>query len=169
MASSIAKYSLLMELGNMETDESFRARLTERSRSTATPVSGGKVRVKQAPREFTDINVMVRKWIKLGTPAVVSGREPQYGDFSQGLDYHDALTRLLAAQSDFMALPAPVRSFCQNDPGLFLELCSDPENLDRMRELGLVEARVAPAPVRVEVINPPVNPPEEGGGGAPPA
>jgi len=145
---------------DLETDESFREKLTRRSRETATEVGGGKIRVKQADAAASDINVMIRRWIKNGTPPVASGREPQYGDFSRGIDYHQALNTLIEVQREFMELPAPVRTFCENDPGLFLELCADPENLDRMRELGLVEERIAPGPLKVEVVNPPAAPGE---------
>lgn len=147
----------------MQTDESFRADLTARSRKSRTITAGGKRRVKQADKGATDINVMVRKWIKNGTPPVMSGREPHYGDFSQGVSYHEALNTLIDAQNEFMALPAPVRTFCDNDPGLFLDLCSDPENREKLLELGLVEDRLPPI-VRAEILNPPA-PPD--GGGAP--
>lgn len=162
MVTSLGDF-LLQNEDLMQTDESFRADLTHRSRAARTLTAGGKRRVKQAAKDSTDINVMIRKWIKNGTPPIASGREPSYGDFSQGVDYHTALNTLIDAQEQFMQLPAPVRTFCDNDPGLFLDLCSDPLNRAKLLELGLVEERLPPI-VRVETA--PV-PPAPSGGGAP--
>lgn len=147
----------------METDSSFAAMLKQRRIAARTITTGGKRRVKQAGKEASDINVMIRKWIKNGTPPVASGREPHYGDFGQGIEYHEALTRLVEIQDQFLQVPAPVRSYCNNDPGLFLDLCSDPEQLPKLRELGLVQDRIPPIQ-RVEVVNPtppPAPSPEE--------
>lgn len=146
----------------MDTDESFQQRMLERSRAARTITTGGKRRVKQAARDSSDINHMIRKWIKNGTPPVASGREPHYGDFSAGIEYHEGLTRLVEIQDQFELLPAPVRTYCNNDPGLFLDLCSDPEQLPKLRELGLVEDRTPPV-TRVEVVNPtpPQDPPAD--------
>lgn len=160
MVTHLGRLTLEEEL-SMETDATFAAERLARSRAARQDMRGGKRRVKQADKGATDINVMVRKWIKNGTPPVVSGREPRYGDFSAGIDYHTGLTRLVEIQQDFEALPAPVRSFCRNDPGLFLDLVADPENAAKLRELGLTEDRT-PAIPKVEIVNPP-----PAGGGAP--
>jgi len=38
-----------------------------------------------------------------------------------------------------MELPAETRAFFQNDPFKFVEYCSNPENIEVLREMGLAE------------------------------
>lgn len=114
---------------------------------------GGKVLVKQGMRDEVDANRIMEKWIHQGHYPRGARGEPMYGDFGTGLDYHGAMNRVIAAQTEFGALPSRVRTRCRNDPGVFLELCSDPEALEELRELGLAERDVPDQVVKVEVIN----------------
>lgn len=103
--------------------------------------TGGRLMVKQAPREHTDINFIVNRWRQTGY-VQGSGKEPRYGDFSAGLDYHACLNHVRDAEDSFMRLPARVRSYCENDAGKFLDLCEDPERIKEMEALGLLEAQM---------------------------
>lgn len=126
---------------------------------------GGRLMTKQAPRDEADANYIMEKWITQGHyPRGPSG-SPMYGDFSSGVDYHEAMNRVLQARQEFQALPSRVRTACQNDPGLFLELCSDPARLEELRELGLAEPDVPVQVMKVEVVNPPEPEGDEGSGG----
>lgn len=124
---------------------------------------GGVSRVKQSFRDEVDANRIMEKWITFGQYPRGAVGQPMFGDFASGLDYHQALNKVIQAQEEFLALPSRVRTRCRNDPGQFLELCSDPERLSELRELGLAEQDVPDQVVRVEVVNP-VDPPVEGGG-----
>lgn len=84
----------------------------------------------------TDINVIVQRFGLTGTMPV-NHRVPQYGDYSQIHDYRTAIEAVQAAQDHFMEMPHEVRSRFQNDPQLFLDYCSNPANMDGMRQLGL--------------------------------
>lgn len=108
---------------------------------------------KQAFRDETDANLIMERWIQQGHyPRGPSG-SPMYGDFSSGVSYQDALNKVLAAQTEFQALPSRVRTACANDPGRFLELCSDPDRLAELRELGLAEEQIPEQVVKVAVVS----------------
>ena len=94
---------------------------------------------RQAPAEQQSISEQMKLMIATGFKGV-SFKQPRYGDFSGLESYHDAVNRLAQAEDDFLALPATIRSFCDNDPGLFLEYMNDPEHRAYIeQELGLPE------------------------------
>lgn len=98
----------------------------------------------QSQKEDADINVILRNFGVTGQ--LPSSRVPPvYADFQGVLDYRDAMELITAANVAFMELPAKVRSRFQNDPAKFVDYCSDPKNLDGMRELGLAVPPEAPA------------------------
>lgn len=87
-------------------------------------------------KDEVDINFLLEKFKVTG--AVPAGvRLPQYGDFSQVSDYRSALDAVNAARYSFMELPANIRDKFANDPQRFLEFCSDPENADKLIDMGL--------------------------------
>lgn len=103
-----------------------------------------------------DINTIVRRF-------GITGKLPTDVDFVTNLDlteapntYQAVMDILIAAQNSFGEMPADVRARFNNDPGRFMDFCSDPENLDEMRKLGLavpkVEEAPEPEPIRVRVI-----------------
>jgi len=94
------------------------------------------------------------RWVTHGVPVPAVGGEPSYGDFSMGLDFHEALNRVSEAESDFMKLPAPLRAHVENDPGLFLDLVFDPDRRGELEELGLI-------PTRAPVAAPPASKPPD--------
>lgn len=93
-------------------------------------------RAQQSAKEECDINNIVRRFGVTGQ-LPVSGRLPTYGDFIAAGDYHSSLEALRAAEATFMELPSEVRSRFENDPGAFVDFCSDPANLPELRDLGL--------------------------------
>ena len=103
----------------------------------------------QHAAEECDINTIVRRFGLTGQlPENV--RMPQYGDFSDATDYHTALNAVIAANESFMQLPADVRTRFNNDPGAFVDFCSDENNRAEAVKLGLVPAPLAPNPAPVE-------------------
>lgn len=108
----------------------------------------------QHARDECDINTIVRRFGLTGElPNGV--RAPQYGDFTSATDYHTAMNAVISANASFMQLPADVRARFNNDPGAFVDFCSDDKNRDEAKALGLI----------VGSSNEPVpNPAPEGGG-----
>lgn len=106
---------------------------------------GGRLMTKQAMAAETDVNAIVARHIAHGVPFPVGSRAT-YGDFSNSMDFHSSLNAVMAAEAEFLRLPSAVRDFCENDPGKFLDLVSDPGRRDDLVKLGLVPEMV-PAPV----------------------
>lgn len=110
----------------------------------------------QSAKEETDINTIVRRFGLTGQlPKDVQA--PQYGDFTGVTDYQSALNAVLDAQAAFAAMPAEVRSRFHNDPGAFVDFCSDPSNRDEAKKLGLLVPEAVPEPpLEVRVVPDPV-------------
>lgn len=112
---------------------------------------GGRVRVKQANRNETDINLMVARYKKTGQFQNLNPREPKYGDFSEAASLEEAFNQVQAANRSFMELPARVRALAGNNPVTLLEMLADEGATAALIEAGL--------PVKT--------PPTEGGNTAP--
>lgn len=108
-----------------------------------------------------DINRIMGRYLRNGTLPVGVG-VGQYGDFSTVTDFQEAQFILERANAQFKSLPAKVRDEFENDPGKFLTFVSDPKNLEKAKELGLLKA--VEGPQKVEVVNMPAPPapPKEG-------
>jgi len=91
-------------------------------------------------KDESDINYIVRQF---GLTGELPGKplSPQYGDFTGVLDYHSAVNAVLAAQDDFMELPAQMRSRFNNDPAELIDFLSKEENREEATKLGLVAAK----------------------------
>lgn len=106
--------------------------------------AGGPLMTRQSDALESDINHIINKWVTHGTVPVAPG-SLTYGDFTSALSYHEALNKVIDAQSQFEALPASLRTHVQNDVGNFLDLVYDPARRDELEALGLVPERVPPA------------------------
>lgn len=84
-----------------------------------------------------DINEIVRRFGLTGElPESVN--VPRSGDFTGITDYKSAMDAIAKANSDFMELPAHIRAQFDNDPQKLLVFMEDGKNLEKARELGLV-------------------------------
>lgn len=111
-------------------------RMATRTRLQTAVADDG--RTKQSPADQADINSIMKKYLSTGEFPV--GRGPgRYGDFSGLEDYHSALSRVMAAQRAFDALPSHVRNYVRNDPGQLLALVNDPERQAEAEGLGLLQ------------------------------
>jgi len=111
---------------------------------------------KQSFKRDSDINVILGKYGKeqlLDHLAAYNGQYGNYGDFSEVIDFHGAMNKVIAAEDMFMSLPATLRKEFANDPGLFLDQINDPSQRERMVKLGLIKP---------EFISPTNFPPKEG-------
>lgn len=87
-------------------------------------------------KESCDINYILRKYNKTGVLKVNSDT-PKFGDFSQSVDYHNAMNVVVKANEMFNQLPADVRKRFNNDPQQFLEFAENEDNHDEMVKLGM--------------------------------
>lgn len=94
--------------------------------------------------EECDINVIVKRFGITGQlPQGV--RAPTWGDFTDVVtDYHSAMNAIVQAQQAFDAMPADIRYRFRNDPGMFVDFCSDEANRAEAEKLGLVMPKTAP-------------------------
>lgn len=95
--------------------------------------------------EEADINVLVERF-GLGAPLPVGHEAPTYLDYGDVFDYHSALNAVAKGNEAFMLMPANIRARFQNDPGAFVDFCSQEGNRAEAERLGLVVPR-DPGPV----------------------
>jgi len=101
--------------------------------------SGEPSMTKQSFRDACDINKILPAAIKTGLLTHVNAAQGSVRDLSEAVDYKTGLDLINKAQEAFMELPAPVRREYDNDPGKLLEAVDDPDQQDRLVELGLAE------------------------------
>jgi len=101
-------------------------------------------RTQQHFKDETDINNILRMFNITGQ-LPKKALTPQYGDFTGIGDYHGALNAVIAAEGEFMTLPAALRARFDNDPQELIEFLNNPENKDEALALGLVKKPEASA------------------------
>ena len=99
-------------------------------------------RTKQSMKDECDINLIMKKFEKTGILPEMIKENPQYGDFSEPIEYRDALEIVRFAKEQFDSLSAKVRVRFDNDPEKFLEFATNPANAKEMVDLGLATERV---------------------------
>lgn len=100
-------------------------------------------RAVQSEKDDADINVIVSRFQITGhVPA--RSMPPLELDFADIFDFQSAQDTMREAQIAFAALPAVTRARFHNDPGAFVQFCSNADNLEELRTMGL--ANPAPKP-----------------------
>lgn len=98
-------------------------------------------RTKQCFKDECDINKIVARYKKQTgidlAEQLADYTKGSYGDFSDVVDYHTALDRIMQAEANFEALPAVLRKQFNNDPGYFVDFMTNPENADEIVKMGL--------------------------------
>ena len=100
-----------------------------------------KTRTKQSFKDECDINNILKKYQKTGQLPDMIRSNPQYGDFSDVVDYQTGLDIVNKAHMQFMALSADVRERFANSPEKFLQFCGDSKNLPEMIKMGIAIER----------------------------
>lgn len=120
---------------------------------------GGASLTQKHQAKETDINVIVERFR-------VTGMAPVRLDvfnlerFDEIWDYQSAMNQVVAAQREFLNVPAKIRARFENDPQQFAAFVSDPANADELVKLKLATAKPKPVEViqKVEIVNPPAAP-----------
>ena len=97
----------------------------------------------QHQRDECDINYILKQFNVTGV-LPQSPVSPKYGDFTGIGDYQTALNRVIAADDEFMTLPAQLRARFENDPENLINFLNDENNRDEAIQLGLVERPIQP-------------------------
>jgi len=112
-------------------------------------------RTKQAHKDETDINKILRQYMKTGNINHLNLHGAQY-DFATGDDFLQSMNIVTKANEMFLDLPSAVRTRFDNNPEQFLDFVQDPDNLGELRKLGLAHPEtVDPPPTYVQVVEPP--------------
>lgn len=107
-------------------------------REGAIDYSATESRTKQSFKDECDVNNIMAKYKKTGILPQVIKKNPEYGDFSNPVDFLESMDTVAKAQQQFEGLPAQMRERFENDPYKFLEFCSKKENREEMASLGLL-------------------------------
>lgn len=101
-------------------------------------------KTEQSSAEEADINTIVRKFGVTGL-LPTNFRVPIVDDYRDFVfDYQSALNIVREADMEFMKMPADMRAKFNNDPQLFLDFCSDANNVDEMVKMGLAVKKEEP-------------------------
>ena len=96
----------------------------------------------QSHKAECDVNTIMKRYERDGLLTHVNAFQGDYGDFTGVQDYHTSMNQILLADEMFLSLPAKVREEFDNDPGKFLEFAENPDNEEKMRDMGLIPAKV---------------------------
>ena len=91
-------------------------------------------------KDECDINNILRQFNVTGL-LPDNPLSPKYGDFTGVSDYKTALDRVIAADEEFMNLPAELRARFDNDANNLIEFLDNEENRLEAEKLGLVEPK----------------------------
>jgi len=146
---------------NQTTDSSLHNRFISaygpKRKVVVTFVGEGKT--KQSFKDECDINKIMARFQQTGLIDFVNNNQARYLD-CDGIDYQNAQNIVAQANSMFQQLPSGIRTFFENDPGQFVEFCSNPENLPEMHKMGLTSPDYNPGghPTTLPSTTPPTPP-----------
>lgn len=113
-------------------------------------------KTEQCHKNECDINNVIKKYDKHKIFTHVNNTIGHYGDYTEVDEFAVALNKVAKAQELFDALPSEIRKEFNNDPGDYIEFVTNPENMDKMVEMGLAKAQpqIIEEIIKVEVTNP---------------
>jgi len=85
----------------------------------------------------SDINTIMARYIRTGELPHVNTIAPQYFEAS-GVDFQTHMQAIAEAKSLFAQLPSAIRNRFYNDPGQFVDFCSEPANRTELAHMGLL-------------------------------
>lgn len=100
---------------------------------------GDEVITKQAMKAECDIHNILRQYQRTGIITHITQRQARYMDLPDELDFQAAQNTIIQAEAAFASLPAKVRDSFDNDPAAFLAAVQDPEQADKLRDLGVLK------------------------------
>lgn len=93
---------------------------------------------RQEFKDECDINTIMARYQHTGELPHINLSTPQFLDVSSSLQFQDSMNYVAEAQSMFAELPSTIRDRFRNDPGLFLEFCSNEVNRKELAHMGLL-------------------------------
>lgn len=99
---------------------------------------------KQSFRDECNVNKIIDRYTKTGVLTHVKQLQSVYGEFNTD-SLQEAFAKVEAANNMFMQLPSALRKLCEHDPVKVMEFVQNPDNYDKLVEMGLAEQRAKPA------------------------
>jgi hypothetical protein len=125
---------------------------------------GEEVRVEQHHKDEVNINNIVRKHGIELISKVAALQSFEFDDVT-GNDFQESMNAMLKAKDTFEQVPSKIRKQFDNNPAKFLDFVYNPDNQDKLVEMGLAEKTPVMEPLQVTVVNPeppPAETPPEG-------
>lgn len=114
------------------------------SKECDTP-GGGPVITKQDGKRDADINFILKNYERSGVISNISSKEPQFGDFTQAMEFDQALNVVRDVEARFATWPAAARELARNDPKVALEMLADEGGRAALEQIAQVHVKT-PAP-----------------------
>ena len=122
--------------------------------------AGEEIRVEQYHKNEVDINNIVRRHGADLIGKVAALQQWRYDDVT-GNDFQESMNALIKARDTFADVPSDIRKQFDNDPAKFMDFVYNPDNKDKLVEMGLAHAEPVVEPIEVVVANPVETPPVE--------
>lgn len=100
-------------------------------------------RTKQQHADKTNINLIMKKFLKTGIIDFTNKHEQQYG-FATSDSFQESLQIIQTANEMFADLPSQLRIKFNHNPADFLDYVQDPKNEDTLFDLGLADFPLPP-------------------------
>lgn len=98
-------------------------------------------RTQQHFKKETNINSILKKYKKSGLltdPLIKPTVYPQFGDFTDVVDFQTMKNKMIQVQNYFNSLPVEIRNKFGNDPHNLMEFMNNDENKEEAIKLGLI-------------------------------
>lgn len=105
-------------------------------------------KTKQSFKDECDVNRIMARYLATGELPNLNALPPQYLDVTE-MDFQEHQNFIAEANSMFNQLPSAIRARFENNPGAFLDFCSQEKNRPELAEMGLlrpIEEPLIPAP-----------------------
>jgi hypothetical protein len=121
--------------------------------------------VEQSHKDEVNINNIVKKHGMELIGKVAALQKFEFDDVT-GNDFQESMNAIIKARDTFESVPSSIRKQFDNDAAKFMDFVYNPDNQDKLIEMGLAEKTPVMEPLQVTVVNsepPPVETPPEGG------
>lgn len=100
----------------------------------------------QSQRDEVDINTVIARFGLTGH-LPENNALPMYAEFDRNFTRQEVANELIEAQQKYDAMPAAVRHLCGKTFSQFLQFVDNPENADKVYELGLAVRQEPEKPI----------------------
>lgn len=105
----------------------------------------GESLTEQSHKKSCQISTILDRYKKTGIITHNNSMQGTYADYPNEMDFHLMQNKIAVAKSMFEAIPSNIRAEFNNDPGTFLSFAQDPENREKMLEMGFSIDHLPPA------------------------